>query len=103
MSMDIDQLIAKQGERIANKPPANDAPEERKLQDWQQRVIAEKRELDGRIHQLKEFLDSEAFQTKAGPGEAILLIWQHQMMTQYSMVLEMRIGSWGPHEADAGI
>ena len=60
------------------------------LQPFQQRVVAEKKELDGRLDRLNDFLGSEQF--KALPErERMLLTQQSHYMLWYSNALGERI------------
>lgn len=60
------------------------------MQPYEQRVIDEKSELDTKLEKLKVFIDSDMFQ-KLGHIEKDLLIWQAQVMCEYSTILERRI------------
>ena len=56
----------------------------------QERVIAEKEELDVKLKALIKFIDSEEFEGLK-PPEGGRLIRQRGVMTQYSRILEQRI------------
>lgn len=58
----------------------------------QQRVIAEKAELDGRLKKLRAFLGNT--HPEISYGEELLLIEQARAMEEYSRVLEARILSF---------
>ena len=60
---------------------------------WQERVIAEKHELDNRISKLKHFNDSSQFD-EIPPGEMIRLRSQLVIMTEYSDILQNRINNF---------
>lgn len=60
------------------------------MEPYQERVVAEKAELDERINKLCEFLASNMF-NKMPMKERNLLIQQHQAMLVYSFVLRERI------------
>lgn len=63
------------------------------LQDWQQRVVEEKHELDAKLVKLDMFLDG----SKPSYIEQIdwdLLKQQRTAMGQYSFILDLRIGKF---------
>ena len=59
------------------------------LQPHQQRVIAERDELRGRISKLRKFLDGETPEMPAAEFRRLQL--QHTIMTAYLAVLDERI------------
>ena len=60
------------------------------MQEFQQRVIDEKAELDGKIEKLGVFLSSEVFDKLPRTHKELLVI-QWFTMTQYSDILSKRI------------
>lgn len=63
------------------------------LQDWQQRVVEEKHELDAKLVKLDMFLDGSK------PSHIEQLDWdllkqQRAAMGQYSFILDLRIGKF---------
>jgi hypothetical protein len=64
------------------------------LLPWQQRVVDEREELQGRISRLMGFIGGPAF-TLASHEEQCLLKAQIQVMIAYSEILTQRIRSWG--------
>lgn len=60
------------------------------MQPHEERVIAEKAELDGRITNLKAFFDTEIFATM-NHYDAGMMLRQHSLMVQLSAVLGERI------------
>ena len=60
------------------------------LLPWQERLVAEKVELDVKIQKLKEFLDSPKYKELASQDK-LLLAEQHHYMLSYTLVLEARI------------
>ena len=60
------------------------------MKEFQQRVVDEKLELDGKITRLKPFLDGDTFQTLP-KEEQYRLMRQLSLMAQYSEVLGERI------------
>jgi len=63
------------------------------LQPWQQRVIAEKEEVDQKVQKLAAYLASEAVEMTS-PQERELLDRQLDVMTSYRSILSERITSW---------
>jgi hypothetical protein len=63
------------------------------MQDWQQRVIGEKDQLDDRIEKLESFLSSTQVDNVE---ENALELLQRQLtvMQEYSAILGERIDSW---------
>ena len=61
------------------------------MKDYQLRVVEEKKELDLKLEALDNFLTSEHFTTKVSSTQQDLLFLQHQWMSNYSKVLELRI------------
>lgn len=60
------------------------------LQPYQERVIAERDELQERIGRLSEFLDTEIFQDLP-PGSQNLMMDQFSVMLRYRGILNQRI------------
>ena len=60
---------------------------------WQDRVIAEKVDLDEKVGKLIEFIDSAAF-AETSPYEQNLLVRQKEIMQDYSRVLDQRIATF---------
>ncbi len=60
------------------------------LQDWQTRIIDEKRELDERMTKLDAFIQSEPFQSLP-QRDQYLLQEQYEAMDRYSDILKQRI------------
>ena len=60
------------------------------LQDWQQRVVDERKELSERETKLWTFLHSDQFQ-KLDSTDAKLLLAQHGVMTGLIAILDARI------------
>jgi hypothetical protein len=58
------------------------------MEPWQERVVDEKRELDGRIERLSAFLEGPA---ERDAVDASLLVSQLEVMRDYSRLLGMRI------------
>lgn len=63
------------------------------LQDWQQRIVEEKHELDAKLVKLDMFLDGSK------PSHIEQLDWdllkqQRTAMGQYSFILDLRIGKF---------
>lgn len=73
------------------------------MKTYQERVVAEKRELDERGDKLDQFILSEEFGTLPAE-EQERLRWQLQIMGEYSEVLGERIAAFSHHKAgcDAG-
>ncbi|WP_211354874.1 crAss001_48 related protein [Azomonas agilis] len=64
------------------------------IPDWQQRVVAEKAQLDDRLAKLTHFLDKGQFQAiaQALPYEDLLILeYQKRLMTELAVVLQKRI------------
>lgn len=61
------------------------------MQDWQQRVIDEKKELDEKISKLGQFIAYNMAYTKLSDAEQTRLENQRNIMTQYSDILKERI------------
>ena len=57
---------------------------------YQERVFAEKRELDEKLSKLSPFIGSDGF-NNLGTEERSLLYQQEQLMRRYSHVLSLRI------------
>lgn len=64
------------------------------LQPYQQRVLTEHDELQGRLDRLTTFLSSTAAES-IDPTQRALLHLQHAIMVSYLEVLQMRIVSFG--------
>jgi hypothetical protein len=60
------------------------------MQDWQQRVIDEKRDLDTRLAKLDHFMQAPGFLALDGPVRN-LMHEQHDLMGRLSVVLGRRI------------
>lgn len=60
------------------------------MEDWQQRVVDEKKELDEKIKKLNSFFSTEAFSLLA-TTDAVLLRTQYVVMQEYSSILAKRI------------
>jgi hypothetical protein len=60
------------------------------MEDWQQRVVDEKKELDKKLENLRKFLSTESFQ-KLAIKEQARLEYQKLIMMSYSDVLHLRI------------
>ena len=63
------------------------------MEDFQQRVIDEKKELDGRIERLRSFIDGKVFNTLA-PNERRRMNLQCKVMQEYSTILNDRIANF---------
>lgn len=63
------------------------------MEDYKQRVIEEKTELDAKLSKLRAFI-IERDAPEASPVGQVLLCWQATLMDQYSHVLELRIAEW---------
>lgn len=63
------------------------------MEDYRQRVIAEKADLDGKIERLHLFLGGRTF-AGLDPAEQERLMRQAGLMVEYSTVLGERIGAW---------
>jgi hypothetical protein len=63
------------------------------VKPFQERVIAEKKELDERRERLLDFIESEGF-TSVGGEEAARLGDQLEVMRRYSAILAERIGNF---------
>ena len=61
------------------------------MEDYQLRVVEEKRELDDKIEKLDDFISSKDFLKKVSSIQQDLLIQQLMFMKNYSMVLHHRI------------
>lgn len=61
------------------------------MEDYQQRVVKEKEDLDGKIQRLIEFIGSDNFNNLI-PSECKRLRRQEMIMELYSEVLAERIG-----------
>lgn len=61
------------------------------MPDYQQRVLAEKNELDGKIERLNAFLSGASF-TGVSTEELNRMMRQLEIMRQYSNVLAERLG-----------
>ena len=60
------------------------------MENYQQRVIDEKKELDGRIYKLSAFIDGDVF-NELSAEEQRLLNSQLKVIQEYSMILNDRI------------
>ncbi len=63
------------------------------MQDFQQRVIDEKSELDNKIDKLATFVDSDKFETLSAKDRS-LLYQQLNIMINYSAILGARIAGF---------
>ena len=63
------------------------------MQDYQQRVVDEKLELDGRLERLTAFTESEGFR-KVDIGERSRMLHQAIAMETYSKILSERIDAF---------
>lgn len=63
------------------------------MDQYQQRVITEKQELDGKTERLKAFIESAEFKTLS-LEEQCLLSSQSECMAEYSRILGERIALW---------
>jgi hypothetical protein len=63
------------------------------MQEWQQRVIDEKTELDGKIRRLDAFLKTDKAQNLP-PGENPRMTRQLAVMREYRDILEERISDF---------
>ena len=61
------------------------------MEDYQLRVVEEKKELDNKIEKLDDFISSKVFLKNVSSTQQDLLLLQHQWMSNYSKVLELRI------------
>ena len=64
------------------------------MEAYQKRVVAEKKELDGKLNKLVEFLDSDKF-GNLPPEERTRMIRQSEIMKEYSDILGERIAAFG--------
>lgn len=63
---------------------------EKKLEDWQQRVVDEKKELDVKVEKITDLIMSKGYE-KLPIEEKKLLLQQVMLMGAYLSVLEKRI------------
>jgi hypothetical protein len=63
------------------------------MNDFQNRVVIEKNELDARLEKLKQFLLGELFKSLPA-DEQSRLIRQSEVMTEYSGILDGRIAAF---------
>ena len=68
------------------------------MEQWQERVIQEKKELDEKIDKLKKFLDEESIDA-LDQTERLRLEVQLTIMESYSNILKARITSWSQTSA----
>lgn len=61
------------------------------MEEYQLRVVEEKKELDNKIEKLDDFISSKVFLKNVSSTQQDLLLLQHQWMSNYSKVLELRI------------
>lgn len=61
------------------------------MEEYQLRVVEEKKELDDKIEKLDDFISSKVFLKNVSSTQQDLLLLQHQWMSNYSKVLELRI------------
>lgn len=60
------------------------------MEDWQERVVQESKDLDGKIVKLKAMICSDRFKTFQDMDQR-LLVQQLSVMKQYASVLKARI------------
>lgn len=63
----------------------------KELQDFQQRVVEEKQELDDKISRLTTFMQRYDYDDRASSSEHARLTSQLDLMRQYSQILKQRI------------
>jgi hypothetical protein len=68
------------------------------MEDWQQRVLDEKRELGDKIVRLDTFIGSPGYNVLHEPEQARLRR-QHYHMKHYYQVLQERVDAWKPQRA----
>ena len=68
------------------------------MQPYQQRVVAEKADLDGKISRLADFIGSDRF-VKVDEEERDRMREQLRVMLLYSEILGERIAAYGLREA----
>lgn len=66
----------------------------KEMQDYKNRVIEEKKELDERIKKLNVFMKSKDYEKIIGPHERIRLERQLYVMMEYSSILGSRIDNF---------
>ncbi len=71
------------------KPESNDST----LQSWQNRVLDERNDLDGKIQRLTTFLSQDAYR-QLPEAEQRMLTKQRKFMLGYLSVLDERIFAW---------
>lgn len=64
------------------------------MQDWQQRVIDEKRDLDARIGRLEAMLDAPFARTEVGLRQFDMMRRQLGYMKAYSLTLAERVADF---------
>jgi hypothetical protein len=67
------------------------------MEAYQERVVAEKHELDSKIEKLDRFVKSDIYNT-VPPPERVRLVMQLHYMKGYSGVLAERIINFGDHK-----
>lgn len=70
------------------------------MEEWQWRVVHEKRELDERRFKLLDFMQTPAFK-RLDQAEQDRLAMQQLVMLTYSEILGMRIAAFSDRKADA--
>jgi hypothetical protein len=60
------------------------------MEEYQERVVAERKELESKIDKLDNFIKSDAY-NKLGDIDRVLLVRQLSAMNMYSNVLQERI------------
>jgi hypothetical protein len=65
------------------------------MSDFQDRVVVEKQELDGRIRRLTDFIANSTVYPTLSNEEQVRLNQQHQVMADYSKILGERIAAFG--------
>jgi len=63
------------------------------MDDFRERVVEEKRELDGKLQRLEAFIAGKAFDA-INPGEQNRLVRQRDAMCDYSGILGDRIANF---------
>lgn len=64
------------------------------MQDFQQRVVDEKNELDEKAHKLSDFIGNSPLFEKIDPAEQERMKEQNDIMWQYSEILGKRIAAF---------
>lgn len=61
------------------------------MEAYQERVVEEKQDLDGKIQRLENFVNSKNFPETVEAGERTRLLHQLNVMLEYSSILSDRI------------